>query len=1191
MGGIHDIPQGYEFRMYLTTGSTFDPNEIVYENNTSLLDLSGLPPGNYFLYPAIGPIPINTADSCFAVGPAHIVDVVSLDVAEIPDTTFITSCANPTATITWSDDPDAIFDYRVIVEGDIIEESSGTSYSTSEPGDYTIRVSLASAPSCFELYNFTVENEDFILPQVLSFEGSCNVFDTFCFSPYDPDQTYTLDGVVLPDGCFDEPDGEGSFLLEISRPGCDSSISREVYVDDSNMFFVETIQPADCGESNGAVTVTAPGAPQPVFVQLDGTTQVITSTGGSVTFDGLSVGDYSLAVYKPSLCNTSRTIQILDALEPLPADVSPASCTGAANGAITFTSDITGLSFFWSDLSFFEQTANRTDLLPGTYEVTIENDDFCSVTQSFDVGTSSDLEITTNTTQLVSGCDTISFTPTVEGGTPPYQYEWEDGSTQLTREIALSIGDEYTLTVTDSLGCQTEKTFRLFTDLESSPRIRNVPFFCESEAILFSTSERVFGLWEDEDGNILSTDDTLIVTQSGRYRAYALGSDGEVCPFVYTTFFVVGADLFEPVLAPGLPCEPPNYSIELEGEFNWYDIDENLIIGNSYDFFPTSPGQYILEGTFIFTGYDTCVLRDTFEVFFPECQLAEGTIWIDEGDCQLSGTEIGLANSLVSFTSTGPPPAEVYYATSDASGNWSIVLPLGAYQLGYAGPSDDLYIACPGPLITVEDGIDLENVDVLVTAIEDCPRVSVDLSVPFLRRCFESNLFVNYFNTGPVEAQNASITVELDPFLIFESADFPVSIDGQTLTFDLGDLAAQTGGSIQIAVTVSCEAELGQTHCIQATATPNDPCPTPDMAWMGGTVNITPICDDDQSRFVIENIGTGDMTVSLSYIIVEDGVMLRDEPYTEDALDVAQTVEFPLPDPDKSYWIQSNQEPFSPGDPMPTAFSAGCGNNPVGTFTNQFGNGDETYWYEEVCLPNIGAYDPNDNTALPVGYGSDRFIEPGTPIDYLIRFQNTGTDTAFNVRLVDTLDTDLDLSTFEVLSASHDFRPELDTAGILNVYFDNIMLPDSNVDFRGSNGFFSYRVTPRADQDLPFLVTNRAGIYFDFNAPIITNTVLHTVDTNFVLGPNSIGQVPTPLAELTISPNPSPNGRYWLDIETTESGPFIVRLTDKLGRVVSTEQGVGKRSRLDYSELPNSSYQLSIFDQSGRWLATEQIIR
>ncbi|MEO0628980.1 MAG: hypothetical protein AAFY91_18430, partial [Bacteroidota bacterium] len=374
-------------------------------------------------------------------------------------------------------------------------------------------------------------------------------------------------------------------------------------------------------------------------------------------------------------------------------------------------------------------------------------------------------------------------------------------------------------------------------------------------------------------------------------------------------FILGGSDNFEVLVTPGLPCHPPTLfpSDQLLNDISWYDIFNN-VVGTDFYFTPDAPGQYIFEGT---DPFGNCVVRDTFNVSVPECQIAEGTIWIDEGDCTYNGTEIGLAQARLSFTRVGGPPAEVYYTLSDTEGNWSIELPVGQYEIEYDGVISQLYSSCPNQTITIVANTDANPVDVLVNALEDCPRVTIDLAIPFLRRCFENTLFLSYRNTGSMVAQDAAITVELDDFLIFESSTFPANVNGQTLTFDLGDLDPQDGGLIQIGATVSCDADLGQSHCIQATASPNEPCPTPDMAWSGGTVNITTICDDDQSRFEIENIGIGDMTVPLSYIIVEDGVMFREEPFTEDALTIAETVEFILPDPDKSYWIQSNQEPLA----------------------------------------------------------------------------------------------------------------------------------------------------------------------------------------------------------------------------------------------------------------------------------------
>ncbi len=72
-------------------------------------------------------------------------------------------------------------------------------------------------------------------------------------------------------------------------------------------------------------------------------------------------------------------------------------------------------------------------------------------------------------------------------------------------------------------------------------------------------------------------------------------------------------------------------------------------------------------------------------------------------------------------------------------------------------------------------------------------------------------------------------------------------------------------------------------------------------------------------------------------------------------------------------------------------------------------------------------------------------IEPMTPIDYQIRFQNTGTDTAFTVVIRDTLSSWLDVESFKVGISDHTFRTDFEGSNILKFTFDHILLPDSNV--------------------------------------------------------------------------------------------------------------------------------------------------
>jgi hypothetical protein len=71
--------------------------------------------------------------------------------------------------------------------------------------------------------------------------------------------------------------------------------------------------------------------------------------------------------------------------------------------------------------------------------------------------------------------------------------------------------------------------------------------------------------------------------------------------------------------------------------------------------------------------------------------------------------------------------------------------------------------------------------------------------------------------------------------------------------------------------------------------------------------------------------------------------------------------------------------------------------------------------------------------------------------------------------------------------------------GVLTFRFDQIMLPDSNVNEAASHGFVRFSVEPKANLPLETNVFNGASIYFDFNAPIVTNRTRHRIGQNFVI--------------------------------------------------------------------------------------------
>lgn len=151
-----------------------------------------------------------------------------------------------------------------------------------------------------------------------------------------------------------------------------------------------------------------------------------------------------------------------------------------------------------------------------------------------------------------------------------------------------------------------------------------------------------------------------------------------------------------------------------------------------------------------------------------------------------------------------------------------------------------------------------------------------------------------------------------------------------------------------------------------------------------------------------------------------------------------------------------------------------------------------------VCYSVVNSLDPNIKevypVGVPVGY-RDWFT-------YTIHFQNTGSAPAMNIRLVDTLDNNLDLSTFKVTGYSSPCNPYLN-GKFLTVYYPNIMLPDSSSNPNGSIGYFQYKIKPKTSWQFPTQIKNRADIYFDFNPAVLTNTTLNYFLTAVSVSENS----------------------------------------------------------------------------------------
>lgn len=157
--------------------------------------------------------------------------------------------------------------------------------------------------------------------------------------------------------------------------------------------------------------------------------------------------------------------------------------------------------------------------------------------------------------------------------------------------------------------------------------------------------------------------------------------------------------------------------------------------------------------------------------------------------------------------------------------------------------------------------------------------------------------------------------------------------------------------------------------------------------------------------------------------------------------------------------------------------------------TGQFLLVDSSFLLEEIRC----SYDPNDKQVFP-SYGDQLFVLAENELEYLIRFQNTGNDTAFYVEILDTLSDNLVLESFRIVAYSHQVEAQIDMASReLSFVFNDIVLTDTATSIAESEGFIRFAISPVPQIVIGDSIENTAHIIFDSNTPIITNTVISRI--------------------------------------------------------------------------------------------------
>ena len=529
--------------------------------------------------------------------------------------------------------------------------------------------------------------------------------------------------------------------------------------------------------------------------------------------------------------------------------------------------------------------------------------------------------------------------------------------------------------------------------------------------------------------------------------------------------------------------------------------------------------------------------------------------WID-GVARIDTDENCMADTgeppLGDWTVRAQSQFGTFYGKTNASGQFSIAVSPGLYSVTLLEPNQ-LWDVCVNPLTNVQANW-LSHTDVAfpVQIEAECPYMEVDLATPFLRRCFNNVYAVHYCNKGTAVAENASVEINFDPYIQVLSSTLPwTSANNNFYTFSLGDIQPGLCGTFYVTFYLDCNAVPGQTHCSSAHILPDTLCTPPNPLWSGANLNVSGRCENNEVVFTINNTGAA-MTEPEQYVVIED-IMIQMSGGGPVLLGAGQLQTVTLPANGATWRLEIPQAPYHPRSTRPAAWVEGCGVNGSGNysmgFVTQFPFGDESPAYDTDCQENVASFDPNDKQGFPRGVHEEHFIPENQEINYRIRFQNTGTDTAFNIVLLDTLSDRLDLATLRVGAASHPYTYNILGPGVLQFLFQNILLPDSNINEAASHGFVQFTIRPKADLPKPTVIENEAAIYFDFNAPVMTNQSWHTVGEKYLDVSNVVFQ---PGLELDVYPNPAASfTTFYLKSARPMQGRLV--LSDAQGRIARAQ--------------------------------------
>ncbi len=890
---------------------------------------------------------------------------------------------------------------------------------------------------------------------------------------------------------------QGPFEVNFSsiNPECpDTMASVEVYINNSTINSVEWYQGTD---TNG----TFLGSGNPFFVSINNDITILTTDTAGCTF-----------IYTPDVSSDSLIYQIPPF--DLYATINPANCS---NGSIIVDSIAGGIPPYYYQWDNGLNTSQVSNLITGYYFLTITDSAGCNKRYYFEVPQSVNIAVNCVTSYPSCTNNNGSSMAFASGGVSPYIYHWSNGiNGQQT--TGLLGNHNYYVDVIDSDGCRGNKWIYVTITTPITVTYSSDPSSCLSPtgSITLDIQNGTPPYTTEWNTFPPQTGITATNLSPGNYSFTVTDAVGCINTGVGTVYCESIIDGY--IISSNILCSVTDGNLQAivyngtnpPFSYNWSNGQTGANCNVS------QPGTY------------TCTITDNLGCTKTVCKYVGYGSLINIILTPSPTSCIFTADGSISASVTGgTPPYTFSWSPTGGIGSVASGLSYGGYwchvtdangchdskyiYLDYDHNNDSCYCTITGRVY-----IDL-NSNCTYDSGEECVQ----------------NIMMHCTGFGYAFTDTAGVYSFIVPTGSYEIREIVQSI------YPLSPCQINP-------VNVSVTASPG---CINEINIANRLNPLHDIMIYATSFHPAIPGYEYIQQFYIKNSGT----IAESDILFghKDDGQLNEYNIYPSVLSQPSIVAEPE-------WYRNHSGTISllPGEWETILFYYNVPVNiPLGTTVNLYDTvayappitnwlGDYSPWNNifDTTIVIVGSYDPNFKEVYPAGYAPQGFISLDDSIlTYTIHFQNTGSYYAQNIYIIDTIDTNHEVSSMQILFSSHDCNVSVSETGIVRFSFNDINLPYNNSYGEIlSSGFVSYTIKTKPNLSPGTVMGNGAAIFFDYNQPIFTNTVVNTIEWPEWIQTHKANK-------LSVFPNPAENMLYIKsDISITRAVIY-----DCSGRIVS----------------------------------------